>query len=210
MGKFKTLTHTLALVVAAVYLFVLAALGFKLILTRPFPATLNIAWLASQTGAITLYVASALAFLLGVYFLMRLWGHLGQQRRFSREGLQGPIEVSTQAIEDFVYSLLRQEALLERSRVSLQHAPEGGLDIALNVALKVDASMVETAERLQQQLKREIEGRLGIDVHRVAVYARRIGAPSPLVEQAPMLEGTGALAEGDRPYTSEVKGDDQR
>ncbi len=175
MKRLLASLHEVGLALGAVALFLEAAFALKLVLSRPFPASLDLRWLATPAGQAATAAAGLAAFALGLYFLGRLWALLGRRRRFSRDGLQGPIEVAPEAIQGFIHSLLEAEPALERGRVRLRQAAGGGLEVGLSVSLRVGASFVELAERLQQRLKGEIEGRLGIEVHRVRVYARRIG-----------------------------------
>lgn len=188
MKRFTALLHEVGLALGAVALLLESAFALKLVLSRPAPASLDLSWLATPAGQVSAAGAGLVTFGLGLYFLIRLWALLGRRRRFSRDGLQGPIEVSTEAIEGFIHSLLEAEPALERGRVRLHHSAGGGLEVALSVSLRVGASFVELAERLQQRLKGEVEGRLGIEVHRVRVYAGRIGL-SPVAAPQHTSEG---------------------
>lgn len=184
MRKLRAALQDVGFGLATAYLLVLGALAFKLILTRPVPGVLSLNWMTTRGGIAALYLGASLAVLLGLYFFLRLWDNMTKRRRFCREGEVGPIEVSPFAIKDFIQALLSQEQALDDSHVVLNHAADGTLDVVLTIALKLDAAVVETAERLQNLLKTEIEGRLGVQVNRITVYAERIGSYSRSSEPA--------------------------
>jgi len=191
--------------VSTAYFLFLAFLAMKELVNPGYlKDTLN--WLtntSAQTtlwGAVALWANVGIAVLLSLFFLTRLWDVLFQNQRFIREGGQGPIEVSSIAIEDFIRGVLSEEPDLKINRIKLSHATDDAIDISVNVSLNIDASLVDTAERLQQQIKRDIEHRLGIEVYQVTVYAKRIdGKPSsepsapassntePITPPAPMV-----------------------
>ncbi len=168
--------------VSTVYFLLLAFLALKE-LVNPGYLISSLDWVSGTEveieGKVVLWVNVGMALLLSLFFLTRLWNVLFQNRRFVREGGQGPIEVSSIAIEDFIRGVLSQEPDLKINRILLNHAVDDAMDISINVSLNMDASLVDTAARLQQQVKRDVEHRLGIEVQRVTVFAKRIdGAPS--------------------------------
>lgn len=170
---------------AIVYLLGLAALAFRLVLVRPRPRELDLGWLAEPAGVVAVYLAGAIALLLALYFVLRLWDLLAQRRRFLHAGGEGPIEVSPFAVRDFIRTVLAQEEPRLRARVRLHRDAEGGLRVALSAALPADVPVVETAARLQGLLKERIERRLGVSVTEVSFYAQSIGAPTPRAESLP-------------------------
>jgi len=182
MNRFQAFVRGLGDVLGAFYVLSAAALSFELVFRHP--TMLDLRWAETPLGMVLLYLSGSLATLLGLFFVLRLWGHVHKRRWFCREGIQGPIQVSPVAIQDFIQALLAQEDFLGRSRVRLAHGPQDTLDVDLNVHLPLNVSVVETAERLQQLLKYGVEEQMGISVNRVSVYAQRIDVPGDRGGQA--------------------------
>jgi len=189
---------------SAALLLMLSALIFQQAFSNPFRLNVELQpfW-ATPPGIGLLSAVGAVTLLIALYFLARLINLMTEQKRFVREGNQGAIEVSAQAVEDFVSALVDEDDHLHHARVKLRHGPHGALDVVLNVSLDFNAAVVPTSERLQQRLKDRIEGHLGVEVHRITVYTERLSSSDPqAAASTPQLghkpESPTAGAEGER------------
>lgn len=192
MNRWLEALRELAYGIAALYLLGAAALVFRLVLSRPLPAALELGWLASRWGLAGAYLAASLAALLALYFALKLWDNVARRRRFFHEGTQGPIAVSPYAVRDFVRGLLAREGALVGARIRLAHAADGALKLTVTAGLTPEAGVVETANRVQTTLKEQVESRLGVRVSEVAFHTDRIAPPpARTTGDAPALPGRG-------------------
>ncbi len=192
MNRWLEALRELAYGVAALYLLGIAAFVFRLVLSRPLPAALDLGWLTNRWGLAGAYLAASLAALLALYFALKLWDHVGRRRHFHHEGSQGPIAVSPYAVRDFVRGLLAGETELAEARIRLEHAADGALKLTVSAGLTPEADVVRTANRVQTRLKEQVESRLGVRVSEVAFHTDRIAhPPARTIGDAPALPGRG-------------------
>lgn len=212
MGKLGIVLRALALVVSTLYLLSLAALALRQLVDPNYIDAGALDLLQTLPGQIALGISAAMSVLIAIYFLARLWDVLNRNQRFVREGGQGPIEVSSFAIEDFIRGVLAKERDLKTNRIVLSHAADDALDVGLNITFQLDAPVVDLAERLQYQIKQEIEHRLGIEVNKVTVYAKRMDGKSTTTSATtsqpatPQVQG-GADGPGETDHLSQSEDD---
>jgi len=123
---------------------------------------------------------------LAVYFLTLILRAHSQRRRIERQTPRGRIQISPFAIEDFIAALLRREAI-PKFKVYLEKAQDG-IEVRLRATLPLGKNVIETAERIQELIRTEIEGRIGIRVTKVEVFAQSISLEAPRLEPLRSIE----------------------
>lgn len=129
---------------------------------------------ATLWGAVLFYIFGALSLFLAVYFLTLILRVRSRRRRIERETPRGRIQISPFAIQDFISALLVREAI-PKFKVHLgRAAASNGIEVRLRVTLPLRQNVMETAEHLQELIRSEIEGRIGIRVDKVEVFAQSL------------------------------------
>lgn len=128
-------------------------------------------------GPVVLFVFGALALFLAVYFVVLILQAHSRRRRIERETPRGRIQISPFAIADFVSELLKREAI-PKFKVHLDRVQDG-IEVRLRVTLPLGKNVIETAGHVQELVRSEIEGRIGIKVPKVEVFAQSISLETP-------------------------------
>ena len=153
----------------AMLFLLLSSAGFFALLfeaLRPQEWSANIWWDA------VLYIFGAVSLFLAVYFITLIFRVHSRRRRIERETPGGRIQISPFAIQDFISALLVREAI-PKFNVYLENAQDG-IVVRLRATLPLGKNVIETAERIQELLRGEIEGRIGIRVKKVEVFAQSL------------------------------------
>lgn len=175
------------------------ALIFLLLSSAGLFALLFEAWNAQDLsttawGAVVLFVFGALALFSSVYFAVLILQAHSRRRRIERETPGGRIQISPFAIQDFISALLVREAI-PKFKVYLEKVPDG-IVVRLRATLPLGKNVLETAERIQELLRSEIEGRIGIRVKKVEVFAQSISLEASERRLEP-VRGIELPSEGD-------------
>lgn len=127
---------------------------------------------ATVWGAVLFYIFGAVSLFLAVYFITLILRLHSRRRRIERQTPRGRIQISPFAIQDFISALLTREAI-PKFKVYLEKAQDG-IEVRLRATLPLGKNVVETAERIQELIRTEIEGRIGIRVNKVEVFAQSL------------------------------------
>lgn len=106
-----------------------------------------------------------------VYFLMRVAGTARSAAPIRTMGSGGPIGIAPEAVREFVRDLLEADFEVDDARVTLRAAGEG-IKIFVHFALPPDQRVPELAERIQNEVRRRVEERIGVTVDQVDVTAQ--------------------------------------
>ncbi|HMP71634.1 MAG TPA: alkaline shock response membrane anchor protein AmaP [Kiritimatiellia bacterium] len=132
----------------------------------------------------------SMAYLSGVgLFLFLGW----KSRRRSADYLAydnegGTVTISLQALQDFLEHLKSGYPSIEslKPRVDMYR---GDLDVELDVRVKAGTQIPELCRQLQDQAKREIRDRIGIqEIHDIRVRVEEIKLPSPKAKKQENVE----------------------
>lgn len=98
--------------------------------------------------------------------------------RFLRlEGENGPVNISTQAIADYVLKTGSEFPMIVKMKPVIT-AGRRSIDVLIELRVKAGPKIQETCERLQQRIRESIRNELGItQIRRVEVSIREIIAP---------------------------------
>lgn len=137
-------------------------------------------------GPVVLFVFGALALFLAVYFVVLILQAHSRRRRIERETRRGRIQISPFAIADFVSELLKREAI-PKFKVHLEKAQDG-IEVRVRATLPLRKNVIETAEHIQELLRSEIEGRIGLRVTKVEIFAQSLSLEAPRLEPVRSIE----------------------
>ena len=132
-----------------------------------------------------------------VYFLMGVAEMAHSAAPIRTMGSGGPIGISPEAVREFVRDLLEADFDVDDARVTLQASGEG-INVLVRFALPPDQRVPELAERIQTEVRRRVEERIGVTVDQVDVTAQ---AFRPTASTSPTAESktSEASTSGDRP-----------
>jgi uncharacterized alkaline shock family protein YloU len=133
--------------------------------------------------------------LLAVFFIRRLVILYQLKARIMTVGSRGPIWISPSAVRDFILKTLEEQLGLTNARVTLQMKGNKGIAVKIRASVPLTKPLTDLGERIQEIVKSNLEGRIGIKVENVEVFARSItttyagkSAPSEDAEEYTPLE----------------------
>lgn len=130
-------------------------------------------YLDRSPGTILVIVVGALLLAIAARFVLRFLESLGEGVLFSHQGEWGAIELSPQAVREFISDILRRQVGIERFRIGLKHHDDG-VAITVRTALTPEQRVTEMGARIQKELARHVTERTGIEVREVTVLVRSI------------------------------------
>lgn len=125
--------------------------------------------------------AAALA--AAVYFIARVAEMARAQTPIQTMGSGGPISVSRGAVRSLVHDILDESFDIDDARVKIG-ASRDGLRISVRFSLPADQRIPEIGERIQADLRGQVEDRIGVTVDQVDVTAQAFKAASSKPEPA--------------------------
>lgn len=141
---------------------------------------------AAVWGAVLLYIFGAVSLFLAIYFATLILRAHSWRRRIERQTPRGRIQISPFAIQDFIAALLAREAI-PKFKVHLDKTQDG-IEIKLRATLPLRKNVMETAEHIQELIRGEIEGRIGIRVNKVEIFAQSLSLEAPRLEKVASIE----------------------
>ena len=130
-------------------------------------------YLDRSPGTIFVIVVGALLLAIAARFVLRFLESLGEGVLFSHQGEWGAIELSPQAVREFISDILRRQVGIERFRIGLKHHDDG-VAITVRTALTPEQRVTEMGARIQKELARHVTERTGVEVREVTVLVRSI------------------------------------
>ena len=124
-------------------------------------------------GTLFLILAGACLLLVAARFVLHLVNDYRNAVLFSHDGEWGRIELSPQAVREFISDILRQQVGIERFRIVLKHHADG-VAITVRTALTPDQRVTDMGVRIQRELAQHVTERTGVEVREVTVLVRSI------------------------------------
>ena len=115
----------------------------------------------------------ALSILLGIYFVRNIIILHRARGRIMSAGPRGPIWISPIAVRDFILKTVQEQHGLERARVFI-HMRNEGIAVRVKGSVPLSEPLTDMGERIQEDVKSQVESRIGIRVQSVEVDARNI------------------------------------
>lgn len=119
------------------------------------------------------------------YFLTRVAQAIRLRAPIQTIGAGGAIRVFPEAVRRLVRDTLREAFDIDDARVQIRPAGDG-LRLSVQFSLPPDQRVPELGERVQAEVRRRVEERIGVTVDQVDVTAQAFKpAPSPSPSSAP-------------------------
>ncbi len=114
-----------------------------------------------------------LSLLISVYFIRNIVIQHRARGRIMSAGPRGPIWISPIAVRDFILKTVEEQHGLEHARVKIFMKTEG-IAVRVKGSVPLSEPLTDMGERIQEDVKSQVENRIGIRVQSVEVDARSI------------------------------------
>ncbi|MBS3812329.1 alkaline shock response membrane anchor protein AmaP [Candidatus Bipolaricaulota bacterium] len=130
-------------------------------------------FLHSRIGVLLFYGMGSMSAVVGFYFVRSFIVLFRRNKSFVQESEFGDINISSYAVKELVYEILKNELELPSFTTTLTQSTDG-IHISIKAKVESKSDIGKLGEEVQNVLRKEIHERTGLTVGRVDFYTRGI------------------------------------
>ncbi len=130
-------------------------------------------FLHSRIGVLLFYGMGSISAVVGFYFTRSFIVLFRRNKSFVQESEFGDINISSYAVRDLVYEILKNELELPSFTTTLSQSHDG-IHISIRAKVESKSDIGKLGEEVQNVLRKEIHERTGLTVGKVDFYTRGV------------------------------------